>query len=722
MVRRYNGTNNNNNVRATETKEIFLISFWEPWLMYGNGGNDTLIGGPLNDSLFGGSGDDTLIGGPGNDLLNGGAGEDTVDYSTANQGIKVNLNGTKIDGLAAHLATNDGYGNQDTLLGVDRVVGTKYNDVIIGDDKWSNVLNGGAGNDLLKDLGGNDTLNGGAGNDTLNGGAGNDTLDGGSGLNTLTGGSGADTFVLDGKGNAVIKDFNSTEADKIDLTAVTAKEIKLVTSGANTIIQAKENVNLKNVATVENFNINSAIDTGDLIFVSESEQQAFFGNSNSVDIKNISGLVKLWTDRFASSKELTVSGDIGMAGVNFQLIDVDVNNSTPTLPNGFQLTQDKSGNRGETSLTIKVTQDNQDTFETSITSQSEVSFGQALGVANNYSFSKTQTNEFSWNNSTTISAGGKIFGIGASAENTTDIGATETTEKSQTFEISSNIEKTFGEVFSSSQSVTETHTKGLTSTADYDINPDSVVYQNTLRSNGNVTMGIVMKYRSSGDFTFTLSDGKSYNLPINAILQQYDLLQDGKLDTYKTSQQSTIRGTDFDDNGTSMYYNDSVDFTITGSVNGTANFSQSEVVSVTDVLLNASQPNNPTVRQNLEVVKDQFGAPIVVKYTANTARERIWITKDSLTSNMLADEVIGFTPGQDLIGVAHPQINGFNDLYIDYQTSPGNADIYYNDGIGANPKDQHLARFFGIDPNSLTAANFKFDTANSIFDNTVPLG
>ncbi|MFN0044006.1 MAG: beta strand repeat-containing protein [Alphaproteobacteria bacterium] len=62
----------------------------------------------------------------------------------------------------------------------------------------SNVLAGGAGNDILKGRAGDDTIFGGAGNDRLRGGAGRDTLDGANGNDILWGGRGED--VLDGGG------------------------------------------------------------------------------------------------------------------------------------------------------------------------------------------------------------------------------------------------------------------------------------------------------------------------------------------------------------------------------------------------------------------------------------------------------------------------------------------------------------------------------------------
>lgn len=45
---------------------------------YGNDGNDTLIGGGVDDDLEGGAGDDTIQGNGGNDYIQGGAGADTM--------------------------------------------------------------------------------------------------------------------------------------------------------------------------------------------------------------------------------------------------------------------------------------------------------------------------------------------------------------------------------------------------------------------------------------------------------------------------------------------------------------------------------------------------------------------------------------------------------------------------------------------------------------------
>jgi Ca2+-binding RTX toxin-like protein len=120
----------------------------------GQGGTDTLIsierviGSNFNDTLIGGVGNDSLNGGAGNDTLNGGAGNDTASYQNATAAVNVNLS----TGIAT-----DGQGGTDTLISIERVIGSKFNDTLIG----------GAGNETLEGGSGNDTLNGGSGNDSL---------------------------------------------------------------------------------------------------------------------------------------------------------------------------------------------------------------------------------------------------------------------------------------------------------------------------------------------------------------------------------------------------------------------------------------------------------------------------------------------------------------------------------------------------------------------------
>ncbi len=150
---------------------------------------DLLIGGAGGqvNALYGGAGNDTLDGRNGGDTLDGGAGNDWVWYSASNNGVAVDLG----DGLAE----SGGHAAGDTLVSVENLLGSNFNDTLTG-DAVSNSLVGGLGND---------TLTGGNASDFLFGGSGSDTLvDGSSGPGALldedgfVGGSGIDAVSYDG--------------------------------------------------------------------------------------------------------------------------------------------------------------------------------------------------------------------------------------------------------------------------------------------------------------------------------------------------------------------------------------------------------------------------------------------------------------------------------------------------------------------------------------------
>ncbi len=116
-----------------------------------------------SDILNGGAGDDALTGGAGADALNGGGGVDTADYSVSATGAGVTINLNAVTGTGS-----GGDAEGDTLVSVENVIGTAFDDVLTGRDFFANTLNGGAGDDVLSGgTGGADVMNGGAGVDTL---------------------------------------------------------------------------------------------------------------------------------------------------------------------------------------------------------------------------------------------------------------------------------------------------------------------------------------------------------------------------------------------------------------------------------------------------------------------------------------------------------------------------------------------------------------------------
>jgi Ca2+-binding RTX toxin-like protein len=147
---------------------------------------DILKGNFSANILQGGGGDDTLVGGADNDTLDGGSGTDTADYSSDAAGVIVDLS----DGTAS-----DGLGDTDTLISIENVKGSAYNDILTGNSA-ANVITGNAGDDIIE------------------GGTDNDTLNGGSGSNLLTDESGDETYVYSGGVDTII-DSGGTDVIQI---------------------------------------------------------------------------------------------------------------------------------------------------------------------------------------------------------------------------------------------------------------------------------------------------------------------------------------------------------------------------------------------------------------------------------------------------------------------------------------------------------------------------
>ncbi len=182
---------------------------------------DLLVGGNPANGLGDYDGFEALRGNAGNDTLSGGPGFDVALYDTSPAAVIVRLGGAN----NATGAAQDGYGDTDTLVGIEEVRGSRYNDVLVGSNSGPlESFEGLAGNDSINGRGGldvanysqspagvavnlaagtasdgwggtdlllniegvrgsdfADTLTGGAQANFLEGGVGNDTLDGGAG-------------------------------------------------------------------------------------------------------------------------------------------------------------------------------------------------------------------------------------------------------------------------------------------------------------------------------------------------------------------------------------------------------------------------------------------------------------------------------------------------------------------------------------------------------------
>ncbi|MEH2402986.1 calcium-binding protein [Nostoc sp.] len=231
--------------------------------VYLSTGNNLLSGGDGNDTIKASfSGNDTIDGGTGNDLL-----AYFAYFGNYTKGITSTFNATTNSGLITDGTHRVSYKNIERLY----IIGTKYDDLIVGSngndtidggDGGNDTIDGGIGNDLLSinnyhnstkkitstfnattnsgsitdgtnrisyknierlDISGtkyDDLIVGSNGDDTLDGGKGNDILIGGKGNDSLIGGSGTDTFAFNSFNQGIdrLDDFKATN-DLIQVTA-----------------------------------------------------------------------------------------------------------------------------------------------------------------------------------------------------------------------------------------------------------------------------------------------------------------------------------------------------------------------------------------------------------------------------------------------------------------------------------------------------------------------
>ncbi len=193
-------------------------------LVYGGADNDLIDGGAGADTLYGDTGDDTIYsgtgggtadrvyGGEGNDYIYesdfasggadsivGGNGIDTVDFSGATEDINLTLSG------GSGTINPSSTGNTDSLVGIENIVGTAFDDSITGDNA-ANLLDGGDGSDSLSGGLGNDTLIGGVGIDRIYGGNDADLVFGGNDGDLLSGNDGLDTIYGDAGNDTIYGD------------------------------------------------------------------------------------------------------------------------------------------------------------------------------------------------------------------------------------------------------------------------------------------------------------------------------------------------------------------------------------------------------------------------------------------------------------------------------------------------------------------------------------
>lgn len=182
------------------------------------GGNDTLTGNEVNNSLYGGGGNDTLEGKGGDDLLDGGGGSNDVAlFSAAASQYQISQAGTNRFTVAQISGSQDG---TDTLQDIEVI---RFTDTVVDLTTWTppppmsfdgtsgsdnikgnaedNIINAYGGSDYAFGGDGSDSVFGGADDDVLQGGNQDDYIDGGTGDDSIDAGSGDDHVVYDAADN-----------------------------------------------------------------------------------------------------------------------------------------------------------------------------------------------------------------------------------------------------------------------------------------------------------------------------------------------------------------------------------------------------------------------------------------------------------------------------------------------------------------------------------------
>ena len=179
----------------------------------GNGGDVTMVANATDlTAALKGVSTDIKQDPVGSDVVKGGNGDDILFGDT------LNTDALQWSGRAAYpagsgLAALKAYLKSEVTAGVDPT----------DEQIYAYLRENHAQFNVSGDLrGGHDILDGGAGNDILYGQGGRDTLRGGAGDDILYGGTGADTFVWKqgDTGNDSIKDFSIAAGDKIDLSGL----------------------------------------------------------------------------------------------------------------------------------------------------------------------------------------------------------------------------------------------------------------------------------------------------------------------------------------------------------------------------------------------------------------------------------------------------------------------------------------------------------------------
>ncbi|NVK18315.1 MAG: tandem-95 repeat protein [Methylocystaceae bacterium] len=227
---------------------------------------DRIHGTMFDDTFYGGDGVDTFRALAGNDYFDGGNGlYDEVDYRG---------NATEA-GAYVDLKNNfaiDNFGDRDTLLNIERVRGSYFDDTLIGNDE----------NNRLRGYDGNDNLVGGGGSDSLEGGSGDDILIGGEATNPAI-----VAFTVDGNTTDSASSSSVLSSNGLWMAFSSASTDSLVDGS---ILSGQTVVYLKNMTTGEisyvSEDVNGSLSSGETVFGVSDDGRYILFNSIASDLNN----------------------------------------------------------------------------------------------------------------------------------------------------------------------------------------------------------------------------------------------------------------------------------------------------------------------------------------------------------------------------------------------------------------------------------------------------
>lgn len=171
---------------------------------------DTVTTGAGDDTILTGDDEDVISSGGGDDLIDGGFDDDLIDSGDGDDFV---VGGEGADTIATGAGDDTVYGGLETEIGeivnlIDENVDPARNDPLPANAR--DLIDAGAGDDLVFGQDDDDTIDGGAGDDTIDGGVDDDLVRGGAGDDLLTGGQGADT-IKGGFGDDTVKSGTFTD-------------------------------------------------------------------------------------------------------------------------------------------------------------------------------------------------------------------------------------------------------------------------------------------------------------------------------------------------------------------------------------------------------------------------------------------------------------------------------------------------------------------------------